>query len=172
MKEWTPFSSSSLFSTSTNWKKCSSSTSCNHCKGPHIGIMHNFDRKHERHQQGKSNMCTKVFGENSASKNCRKIVLVDVTREGSCKSLRCYAIIDEQSTSTFADPKIASFFEVSGPISDYSLKTLSNSSSQTQGIVLKAWLWRALVREKPSNCPQYLPIPSSLTAKLKLHQIK
>ena len=53
------------------------------------------------------------------------------------KKLRCYVIVDEQSSSTFADPKVAEFFDIQSPVSNYNLKTLSGSSTETRGILLK-----------------------------------
>ena len=67
-----------------------------------------------------------------------KLVLVDVTlRDNSIKPLRCYAIIDEGSDSTFIDPKVAHHFNINGPLFDYSLKTLHGSQLVANGILIR-----------------------------------
>ena len=47
----------------------------------------------------KTSLCTLLCGNKKTYKNCSKTVLVDLSLPGvSSQSLRCYCIIDEQST--------------------------------------------------------------------------
>ena len=119
--------------------KCTSGQSCDHCKGSHHTLLHLEPQKEKvNSEKVESNLCTTICGSSNSSKSCSKTLLVDLSIEGQPGlTLRCYAILDEQSSSSFADPKVASFFGLSGPVSDYSLSTLSGSTTKTQGVVIK-----------------------------------
>ena len=81
----------------------------------------------------KRNMCTQRQRGDNGPRSYSKIVLVDVTMEGSNKEpLRCYAIIDEQSGNCFGAPELATYFGVKGPSSTYLLNTLAGNSSKTE----------------------------------------
>lgn len=110
---------------------CRANIKCNSCGDKHHTLLH-FEKKNES-----VNLCTHVCGSNDTSKNCSKVVLVDITLHGSsAESLRCYAIIDEQSNSTFVDPKVAQHFNVTGPLHDYNIKTLTGAQTMTQGLII------------------------------------
>ena len=53
----------------------------------------------------------KLCSNNRSVKNCSKMLLVDLTlMSDPDKNLRCYAILDEQSSSTLVDIRVAEFF--------------------------------------------------------------
>ena len=134
---------------------CTSSIKCNTCSGRHNTLMH-FDKNKSPNvtKANESNLCTAVCGNPLSSKSCSKILLVDVSVNGvSNKKLRCYAIVDEQSSSTFADPKVAEFFNIQSPVSNYNLKTLSGSSTETRGILLKNLRIKGVGERKAYNLP-------------------
>ena len=113
---------------------CTAKVKCKFCDGTHNSLLH--FQKSEEYQPIASNLCTGLH-DGSVSKSCSKVLLVDVSIKGSSKRpLRCYAIVDEQSTSTFADPKVANYFQITGPTVDYTLQTLSNIRQSTRGILL------------------------------------
>ena len=73
-----------------------------------------------------------------------KIFLVDIKSPLSDRSHRCYAVIDEMSTSTFITPELAYDLNISGPEFTYSLSTMSGISTHTEGILLKNLLIRGV----------------------------
>lgn len=50
---------------------------------------------------------------------------------------RCYAIIDEQSNSSFVDSKLVDHFGVNAPFQNYTLSTMSGSATSVQGRIVK-----------------------------------
>ena len=119
--------------------ECTSNIRCQKCSGAHHTILH-YDKPAGEPSllKSESNLCTAVCRNPSLAKSCSKVLLVDISVKGSAhRKLRCYAVIDEQSTSTFADPKVAEYFNLSGPKSNYELRTLSGSSTPTSGIILR-----------------------------------
>ena len=91
--------------------KCTSDVKCDECGKPHITVLHAPDADSLRNatlstEECKSNLCAKFCNDENESKNCSKVVLVDVTYKNSTKSFICYAIIDEESYGTFADRKV------------------------------------------------------------------
>ena len=80
----------------------------------------------------------KLFGSKHSVKNCSKTLIVDLTlMSGPGKKMRCYAILDEQSSSTFVDPIVAEFFGINTTPVSYTLNTLTGSSTSTQGIIIE-----------------------------------
>ena len=76
----------------------------------------------------------------SCSENCRlvqksfsKVLLVEVTSRASGLSKQCYCIIDEQSTSSFISPELATALKVVGDKYEYDLRTLSGINNRTEG---------------------------------------
>ena len=126
---------------------CKESPKCEKCSKKHLTVLHrdNFptksDAKNERSMEQSNNdgtptsLCTRVCGNRKLQLSCSKTLLVDVTWPGnSKKTLRCYAIVDEQSSSSFADPKLADFFGIQAPKTEYVLTTLSGLRTTTRGI--------------------------------------
>ena len=132
---------------------CNSSPSCAKCGKDHITLLHRDTRSPKAedvrrasrsrddvrvvNSESQHSYCTRVCGDKSLSLSCSKTVLVDVTLPGrSAKSLRCYAILDDQSSASFADPKVAEFFGIIEPTLDYNLTTLTGSQTKMQGILV------------------------------------
>ena len=100
--------------------QCKETPKCEKCQKNHLTILHIDFNKNERksnqmhsNRDSFSNLCTKVCKEENM-RSCSKTVLVDVFRPGKKEqSLRCYAILDEESSSSFADPKLAAYFNKS-----------------------------------------------------------
>ena len=129
---------------------CSVSVKCDRCLGNHLTAMHidRNDSADTNPDSTKSSMCTKTCNDPSSLKDCSKVVLVDLSLKSSDKApLRAYAILDEQSNSSFVDPKVAEYFEISGPVTDYTLQTLHGSSSNVQSVTIKD-LFAKGVKEK------------------------
>ena len=115
---------------------CTVSVKCSKCRFNHLTSMH-YERSLDQSPNANSetNLCTKV--NRFVSGSCSKTVLVDLSLPGvSGETMRCYAIIDEQSTSTFAHPKVAQFFGVTAPVRYYSLNTLSGFETKMQCVTL------------------------------------
>ena len=53
------------------------------------------------------------------------------------KPLTCYAIVDEESDSSFAHPNLFNHFKIKGKLNEFSVTTLSNYSSKMSGRVAK-----------------------------------
>ena len=70
--------------------------------------------------------------------------------------MKCYAIVDNQSNSTFADPRLLDFFNIKKPTTSYTLTTLSGEKIHRKGRVVKGLRIRG-VTEKNS-----FPLPTTL----------
>ena len=121
---------------------CTSALKCSTCQGDHASLLH-FEPKpknnveSEQHlNHDKTSLRTTSHLKNSDEIDCSKVVLVDVWSKSRSKTpLRCYAILDDQSDSSYADPKLADYFEFSS-ICEYGLRTLQGSTTEIEGIVV------------------------------------
>ena len=127
---------------------CKEGPKCDKCSRKHLTILHreNFSSKRvskntteqTNNESNPTSLCTRVCGNKKLHLSCSKTLLVDVTWPGnSQKTLRCYAIVDEQSSSSFADPKLAKFFGIESPRTEYVLTTLSGFRTITNGIQIQ-----------------------------------
>ena len=66
-------------------------------------------------------------------KSFSKVLLVKVTSKATGLTKKCYCILDEQSTSSFISPELASALKVDGEKYEYDLRTLSGIKSRTDG---------------------------------------
>ena len=138
---------------------CSSNVKCAKCQGKHLTILHFDSKKQDKINtsyppRNEATLCTNFNDNPLLSKSCSKTLLVEVfSKEIPSKRIRCYAILDEQSSSSFCDPKLAEAFEVHSPVVDYNLKTLSGSSTETQGVVLKGLRIRGVNEKKSFDLP-------------------
>jgi hypothetical protein len=138
-------------------RDCSKPPNCEKCDRKHLTIMHKDYQKPEykRETDEKTSLCTVLCGNKEIYKNCSKTVLVDVTLPNvSNKRLRCYCIIDEQSSSSFVDEKLASFFNLSSPIVTYNLTTLAGLDMRTQGIEISGLFIRGVGEKKGFSLPK------------------
>ena len=130
--------------------KCKETPKCEKCSRKHLTVLHreSFPERRENANErptgssdeanGSTSLCTRVCGDGQRHMSCSKTLLVDVTwPEKSSKRLRCYAIVDEQSSSSFADPKLAKFFGIDAPKTKYHLTTLSGLRTTVHGIQIQ-----------------------------------
>ena len=123
--------------------QCKAFVKCDVCSKGHLTVMHRDfsekksidEDKNESFQE--AHLCSRVCGSSNAGYNCSKTVLVDVTVSGHLnRKIRCYAIVDEQSSSSFADKRLAEYFDIRSPVADYSLTTLTGLITKQSGIQL------------------------------------
>ena len=92
---------------------CPSKVKYKKCSGKHATLLH-FDTRtskdndrtgNSKSNDQASNLFTKLCSSKHSVKNCNKTLLVDlILMSASVKKLRWYAMLDEQSSSTFVDP--------------------------------------------------------------------
>ena len=100
-------------------------------------------------------MCTKIRGREGVFKSCSKTVLVTLSNPAKPgKVLRCYCIVDEQSSSCFASSAVANFFDIKGSAIDYNLNTLSGYQSKFTGIELTGFYIKGVGEKKGFNLPK------------------
>ncbi|XP_061891197.1 uncharacterized protein LOC133641474 isoform X1 [Entelurus aequoreus] len=76
--------------------------------------------------------CTDVCGGDQSYKSCSKICLVKIYPSGRPeKSLKVYAIIDEQSNKSLARSEFFEIFNIQSPSSPYTLRTCSGVTETT-----------------------------------------
>ena len=98
-----------------------------------------------------------MCGLSNAACNCSKTVLVDVTISGHLdRKIRCYAIVDEQSSSSFADLRLAEYFVIRSPVADYTLTTLTGLRTKQIGILLKGLRIKGVGETKSYKLPTLL----------------
>ena len=148
---------------------CDVKVSCNVCNGPHNSAMHRDKPNHAHFQisradKGNTNICTKVCGDQQ-SKSCSKVLLVDLSFPAKSKAaLRCYCIVDEQSSTSFVDPKVVEHFNLSFPVQDYTLTTLSGLNTSSQGMLVEGLFVKGVKERSGINLPVVLTndsIPNS-----------
>ena len=147
---------------------CTAEIKCDRCKATnHITVMHfdqpsskykigskneqrsnfaSFDRNDKRfiHSNPKPSMCSSVCRSNFG-RSCSKTFMVEISAlNGVGKSLRAYAIVDEQSTHTFASAKVFEYLNIESKIEDYKIKTLSSSQSLISGRTATGLLVRGI----------------------------
>ena len=129
-------------------KWCKSYAKCDICRGSHITVMHqerSVQSKENPITQRKNNtpsaqsLCTSVCKNSFESKVCSKTVPVELRLIGQGKSLKCLAIIDEQSNNTFIDENVVDLLKV--PSSNikrnkYVLTTLDQLKSTVDGSIV------------------------------------
>ena len=147
--------------------------SCRICKRRHATVLHSAeksevladDKMKEKTDQTTS-LRTTTCKPQGGTKSCSKVLLVDATFPGaSSKRLRCYAIVDEQSSASFVDPKVLSYFNLSFPTKDYKIKTLSGLVNSISGMEVTGVRLTGVDQEKSFNLGTILTntfIPDSL----------
>ena len=149
---------------------CDGTQKCTQCNGKHLSVMHNEKFNHKNvnssHRKGnpsdsnnrdqdKSSLCTKICGLEGNFRSCSKTVLVTLTnRNKPGKILKCYCIIDEQSSSCFATSAVANFFGINSPTVDYHLNTLSGYQSKFTGIELNDFFIKGVGEKKGFYLPK------------------
>ena len=77
-----------------------------------------------------------------------KILLVDVFAPKTGNFERCYAIIDEQSSTSFLSPELADSLGVTGPKVNYGLSTMTSLKTNSTGNILSGLSIRGVGEEK------------------------
>ena len=143
--------------------QCKAFVKCDVCSKGHLTVMHrDFSEKKsiDEDKNGsfqEANLCTRVCGSSNTSYNCSKTVLVDVTVSGHPnRKIRCYAIVDEQSSSSFADKRLAEYFDIRSPVADYTLTTLTGLKTKQSDIQLKGLRIKGVGETKSYKLPTLL----------------
>ena len=148
--------------------KCHQNVKCETCGNRHLTILHRG--KNPMKNDGKmkpkklitkektSSMCSTICGSGRSGLSCSKTVLVEVWIPGSTRPcLRCYAILDDQSNSSFADSKVAAHFGIHSPVVDYTLKTLSTDyKTKMSGIYLEGLKIKGVGERRSYRLPSIL----------------
>ena len=121
-------------------RSCEAGASCSICQRDHIDLMHKDATEKPRissNQPASRSSCTVVCGSPGQTSACRsKTLAVEVRQKGSSNSLKCYCIIDEQSTASFCDPQVSEILKVKAVRSSYTLSTLSGQSTPMSGFLV------------------------------------
>ena len=150
-------------------KFCKTDVSCNLCSKKHPTFMHRdtalLDRKYRANHESNvhdsaeeavavsSNLRTNLCRPRSI-KSCSKVVLVELTMPSkSSKVLRCYTILDDQSSSSFVDPKVANFFDVTAPTREYGIKTLTGLTTTASGVEVSGVKIKGVQQKKVISLP-------------------
>jgi hypothetical protein len=128
-------------------EECTSEIKCDRCgMKNHVTALHwnppavNMNHQRNQHQSYRNRsqnpsaeddypkaLCTAVCGDEKG-KSCGKTLLVEVWAEGQAKNIRTYAIIDEQSTNSFATSSLFNAISPNAPLHDYKLTTMSSQN--------------------------------------------
>ena len=115
-----------------------------------------------------SNLCTEVCNSHSTS-TCSKVVLVDITLPSKSNlSLRCFCIVDEQSSSSFIDPKVLDFFGSSFPIQEYTLSTLTGLKTTTTGRLVSGFKVKGVNEKRTISLPPMFTNPHIPDCRLEI----
>ena len=145
-----------------NAKDCNIDISCEKCSGKHKTVLHNDDYKPQARNDTATNntnseaknLCTSLCNDALLGKNCSKTVLVELTLPSfSDKKMTTYAILDDQSTTSFVDPKVIQFFGVSGKPYTYTLVTLLGLKSHMEGQIIEGLTIRGIKEKKTYQLP-------------------
>ena len=76
-------------------------------------------------------------GINKVSQNCSKVVLVDIYAPHCSKPVRCYSILDEQSSRSFVSPELVNLLNLEGEYANYTLRTMTGLKSFEKGKIIQ-----------------------------------
>ena len=146
-------------------KSCPSDLKCDLCNGNHSALMHKERRDPEysdKYKRGgseqRNSLCTRVCNNYKYARNCSKTLLVELSLPNiSDRVLKTYAILDDQSSSSFIDPSVIEYFKAPSTPVNYSLKTLQGLKTEIQGRVVDNLVIRGV------GCSQTFELPSMLT---------
>ena len=130
---------------------CHSKQTCASCEATHHTLLHldsassqgaksktSDSNSQSREQDTKrSTLCTVYGNGHLSAKSCSRTFLVTVKAPRQKKVLKCYAIVDDQSNSTFADPRLLDFFSIKKPTTSYTLTTLSGEKIHREGRIVQ-----------------------------------
>ena len=142
---------------------CQEDIKCHTCGMKHLTLMHrpwkpDFNHNNEfsvkkPFSRQESNLCTRVCkGESNI--NCSKVLLVDISHSSSSgRTLRCYCILDEQSTSSFIDPKVVEHFGLEFQNHNYTLTTLTGLQTRAKGVLATGFRVKGLNEKRSISLP-------------------
>ena len=89
-----------------------------------------------------------------------KVVLVDLMHNQS--KLRCYCIIDDQSSSSFIDPLVLEHFNATGNDVDYTISTMMGRKTLVRGKTISGLSVKGVTKNReyrfpPINTSEYIP---------------
>ena len=147
---------------------CDTEKICEICNKSHCTIMHKkkrFDSNHryddrkQSYSEGtvegsSSSLCISLCGSSSISKSCSKTLLCSVFfKHHPEKVIKCYVIIDEQSTSSFIDTGLAKALNVAGPTQEFTITTIAGLKTKHKGSVIKDLCIRGVKEKTTYNLP-------------------
>jgi hypothetical protein len=119
---------------------CPRDIECTKCGKPHSTLMHrdSWENDYNNHPKAdKKSNCITVCGDAIQGKICSKTLLIDVKAANSNKILRCLCILDDQSNSSFCDPKLLDFFNLDASPENYTLTTMTGFQTEMKGQLVK-----------------------------------
>ena len=151
---------------------CKIKIACNICKNQHCTAMHKNVSKNDNSSSNNSEetsviepkptqvLKTGMHNVKRSFKSCSKTFEVVLTMDGvPDKFLSCLAIVDEQSTSSFADPKVVSLFGKEFPHVTYSLVTMNGYQCDMTGCRISGLNVRGKGEKSVFNLPNLLTSP-------------
>ena len=108
------------------------------------GRDENIMVNNERADDARTSYCTQLCRESRNSRVCSKTIRAQVSSADGKQTVDCYVIIDEQSNTTFFDPRLIDLLDLNNICEeDYSLNTLSGSQivrgSSVSGLRVKGY---------------------------------
>ena len=155
-----------------HWREhCTFNPKCNECDGPHQTSLHHTPYAQDWLAKNSNNVVQSPKINTLLSHSPQtfshfpsfsKVLLVDVSASLTGSSVRCYAIIDEQSSRSFILPSLADELGVTGADIDYSLTTMHGLTTSTAGSVIDGLTIKGVNQGRSYNLPpvisnQFIP---------------
>ena len=166
--------------------QCTSDARCTTCKGDHSTLLHynkprqqssianvnatatETSNEESSQRSGDIQLCSAVCGNVNVTKSCSKVVLVNISHHSSPRKVRCYVIIDEQSNSSFLDPKLADLLGVTGPSTELYITTMTGYRCKTSGNVIEGLTVQGVEEPVSYDLPPMTTIDSIPDCKLEV----
>ena len=152
-------------------RACKTSEKCSKCPGRHLTLMHNDNfkgiknaEKDNRAEDTKSepphkSLCTNSNEGSSAVRVCSKTLPIEI-QSSSGRTLKCLAILDEQSTRTFVDERVIELLGVPSEncvSNTYTLSTMEQLSTDIEGYLVSN------LQVRSAKGGKWIQLPPSLT---------
>lgn len=138
---------------------CDYTDKCEKCQNPHLTVMHNPGTRSGLFRPVSAEgdnvqLCSILCGNPRSTKNCSKTLLSEIyhPREPHRKVL-CYTILDEQSNSSFIDPKVIDLLGISGPEHEYTLTTMTGYRTKHSGMIVEGLRVRGINSDQSYHLP-------------------
>lgn len=99
-------------------------------------------------------LCAQFCHSENSGKSCSKILLVDVWAKHKPASIRCYALVDEQSSTSFVVTKLADQLGLDGPTHDYTLTTMNGLKTFIECKIISGMVIKGVGENTPFQLPQ------------------